>query len=55
LERQIDSQFYERALLSRNKAAILQREEIAQPGDAMSPEEAIRDPFVLEFLDLKDE
>jgi predicted nuclease of restriction endonuclease-like (RecB) superfamily len=55
LDRQIDSQFYERTLLSRNKAAMLERGSLAQPGDLMSPEEAIKDPFVLEFLDLKDE
>ena len=55
LDRQVNSQFYERALLSRNKAALLQREEPARPGDALTPEEAVRDPFVLEFLGLKDE
>jgi len=27
----------------------------AKPGDAVTPEEQIKDPFVLEFLDLKDE
>src|ERR1039458_8996540 len=27
----------------------------AEPGDTITPEEAIKDPFVLEFLDLKDE
>ena len=26
-----------------------------RPGDGVLPEEAIKDPFVLEFLDLKDE
>ena len=26
-----------------------------QPGDVAMPEEAIRDPFVLEFLDIRDE
>lgn len=55
LNRQIDSQFFERAALSRNKAKLLQQEEQAKPGDVLTPEEAIRDPFVLEFLDLKDE
>ena len=25
------------------------------PGDALTPEQEIKDPFVLEFLDLKDE
>ena len=55
LDRQIGSQFYERIALSRNKAAMLQKAEIAEPGDTITPEEAIKDPFVLEFLDLKDE
>ena len=55
LDRQIDSQFYERTALSRNKAAMLQKAEHAEPGDALTPEEAIKDPFVLEFLNLKDE
>ncbi len=55
LDRQIDSQFYERLALSRNKAAMLQKAEPAGPGDAITPEEAIKDPFVLEFLNLKDE
>jgi predicted nuclease of restriction endonuclease-like (RecB) superfamily len=55
LRRQIDSQFYERAALSRNKAAILRKSAVATPDDAVSPEEEIKDPYVLEFLRLKDE
>ena len=55
LDRQIGSQFYERIALSRNKAAMLEKAETAEPGDTITPEEAIKDPFVLEFLDLKDE
>jgi predicted nuclease of restriction endonuclease-like (RecB) superfamily len=55
LDRQIGSQFYERIALSRNKAVMLQKAETAEPGDTITPEEAIKDPFVLEFLDLKDE
>ncbi|MBK6746647.1 PDDEXK nuclease domain-containing protein [Ottowia sp.] len=55
LHRQIGSQFYERIALSRNKAAMLQKAEVAEPGDAITPEQAIKDPFVLEFLGLKDE
>lgn len=55
LDRQIDSQFYERTALSRNKAAMLEKAEHAEPGDRVTPEQAIKDPFVLEFLDLKDE
>ncbi len=55
LDRQINSQFYERIALSRNKAAMLQKAEVAQPDDLVTPEQAIKDPFVLEFLNLKDE
>lgn len=55
LDRQIQSQFYERTALSRNKAALLEKAAVAEPGDAMTPEEAIKDPFILEFLDLRDE
>lgn len=55
LDRQVSSQFYERTALSRNKATMLEKGEIAEPGDAITPEEAIKDPFVLEFLNLKDE
>jgi predicted nuclease of restriction endonuclease-like (RecB) superfamily len=55
LDRQIGSQFYERTALSRNKAAMLDRGGDATPDDLVTPEQAIKDPFVLEFLDLKDE
>jgi predicted nuclease of restriction endonuclease-like (RecB) superfamily len=55
LDRQIGSQFYERIALSRNKSAMLKKSANSVPGDAVTPEEAIKDPFVLEFLDLKDE
>lgn len=55
LNRQIGSQFYERTALSTNKAAMLEKGEAAEPSDALTPEQAIKDPFVLEFLNLKDE
>ncbi len=55
LDRQIGSQFYERVALSQNKAAMLEQAETPEPSDLVTPEEAIKDPFVLEFLDLKDE
>lgn len=55
LDRQINSQFYERTALSKNKAAMLTRGRKAHPEDRVLPEEEIKDPFVLEFLDLKDE
>jgi predicted nuclease of restriction endonuclease-like (RecB) superfamily len=55
LDRQINSQYYERAALSRDRAATLRKAEHAEPGDLITPEQAIKDPFILEFLDLKDE
>ena len=55
LNRQIGSQFYERTALSSNKAAMLKKGEATEPCDALTPEQAIKDPFVLEFLNLKDE
>ena len=55
LDRQISSQFYERTALSRNKAAMLRKAGKPEAGDAVSPDEEIKDPFVLEFLGLKDE
>ena len=55
LDRQINSQFYERTALSKNKAAMLTKGQKARSEDRVLPEEEIKDPFVLEFLDLKDE
>jgi predicted nuclease of restriction endonuclease-like (RecB) superfamily len=42
-------------LLSKNKASMLKKGQIAKPEDIVTPEEEIKDPFVLEFLNLKDE
>lgn len=50
LDRQTSSQQHERLALSRNKAALLSKAGDAQPGDIVTLEEAIRDPFVFEFL-----
>jgi predicted nuclease of restriction endonuclease-like (RecB) superfamily len=55
LDRQINSQFYERTALSKNKAAMLSKGQKALRKDRVLPEEEIKDPFVLEFLGLKDE
>lgn len=55
LQRQMDSQFYERTALSRNKAAVLAEGAKLQPGDTVSADEEIRHPLVLEFLGLRDE
>ena len=55
LDRQIATQFFERTQLSRNKAAILRRSHSSDPTEQLTPEQEIKDPFVLEFLGLKDE
>ena len=55
LTRQISSQFYERTALSKDRAAMLARGREPRVEDRLLPQEAIKDPFVLEFLDLKDE
>jgi predicted nuclease of restriction endonuclease-like (RecB) superfamily len=55
LERQMNSQFYERIALSRNKAGMLAKGQNRLPKDKVSADEEIRNPFLLEFLGLKDE
>ncbi|RMF25230.1 MAG: DUF1016 domain-containing protein [Deltaproteobacteria bacterium] len=55
LDRQIQSQFYERTALSRNKAAMLKKGARPLSEDAVTPEDEVKDPYVLEFLGLKDE
>lgn len=52
LERQISTLYYERLLASRDKEPVK-----AEANELMAPlkaEEYIKDPYVLEFLDLKD-
>jgi hypothetical protein len=55
LDRKINSLFHERTALSRNKAKMLSKGALAKRENAISPEEEIKDPYVLEFLGLKDE
>jgi len=50
LDRQINSMLYERVALSKKKGELLKKAEEA--GDRVSAEEAIKDPYVLEFLGL---
>jgi predicted nuclease of restriction endonuclease-like (RecB) superfamily len=52
LERQISVLYYERLLASRKKAPV--RKEAATKLARVEPEQFIRDPYVLEFLDLRD-
>jgi hypothetical protein len=55
LDRQISTLFYERTALSRDKAAMLTKGARARPEDRVSADEEVKDPLVLEFLNLKDE
>ena len=55
LDRQISSQFYERTLLSKNKTKMLKDGSRKKSEDIVSAEDEIKDPFILEFLGLKDE
>lgn len=55
LDRQISTLFYERTALSKNKKRMLQKGRIQKTSDILTPEEEIRDPYFLEFLNLKDE
>ncbi|MEI1376780.1 PDDEXK nuclease domain-containing protein [Nostoc sp.] len=55
LKRQIESKFYERVALSKNKTALLKKGEEKQAEDILTPEQELKDSFVLEFLGLKDE
>ena len=55
LDRQIRSQFYTRTMLSSNKMAMLTKGVKAKPVDKVTPEEAVKDPYILEFFNLKDE
>ena len=52
LERQIDSLLYERLALSSNKDKVL---ELSEKGQVISSaKDIIKDPFILEFLDIKE-
>jgi predicted nuclease of restriction endonuclease-like (RecB) superfamily len=55
LDRQISTQFYERVLLSKNKAVMLKKGRKPKAEDMLTPEEEVKDPTILEFLNLKDE
>ncbi|KAA6302566.1 MAG: hypothetical protein EZS26_001398 [Candidatus Ordinivivax streblomastigis] len=51
LERQINTHFYERLLSSQNKEAVAI--EIQKTAAPLDPKDFIRNPYVLEFLDIK--
>ena len=52
LERQINTFYYERLLASRNKKPVKAEIHKLEPGP--EPKDIIKDPYVLEFLDLKE-
>jgi predicted nuclease of restriction endonuclease-like (RecB) superfamily len=55
LDRQIGTQFYERTAKARRPTLVLAHGRETRPEDAVTLHEEIRDPYLLEFLDLKDE
>lgn len=52
LERQINSFYYERLLKSKDKGIV--KREAEEKISVIKPENILKDPYVLEFLDLKD-
>ena len=52
LERQINTMFYERMLASRDKDKV-KAEILTSAPKSLAPREIIRDPFILEFLGIK--
>ncbi len=52
LERQISTSYYERLLASRDRGPVI--DEAAEKTGMLEAEDFIKDPYVLEFLDLKD-
>ena len=54
LERQINSLYYERLLMSRDKAAVTEEMQQKTVPLAPTPQDFIKDPYVLEFLGIPD-
>ena len=55
LDRQIGTQFYERLRGSNRKDALLGKAGTPTPADLVTADELVRDPYVLEFLNLTSE
>jgi len=53
LERQIGTQYYERLLSSREKESVMLEAKKNTKGLTLTSKDIIKDPYVLEFLDLK--
>ena len=54
LERQINSLYYERLLSSKEKQPVIEEAKENTKNLQLTPKDIIKDPYVLEFLDLKD-
>jgi predicted nuclease of restriction endonuclease-like (RecB) superfamily len=54
LERQINSLYYERLLMSRDKSPVIEEMQEKAAPLAATPRDFIKDPYVLEFLGLQD-
>jgi len=54
LERQIGTHYYERIISSRDKQIVKQEAKEKTKDLQLTPKDIIKDPYVLEFLDLKD-
>ena len=52
LDRQISTLYYDRLLASQNKDVVIN--EAKEKIDKIAPEDVIKDPYILEFLNLKD-
>jgi predicted nuclease of restriction endonuclease-like (RecB) superfamily len=55
LSRQISTQFFERTIRANDRESFLQKGRRPRPDDHMTLAETIKEPYLLEFLDLKDE
>ena len=54
LERQIGTHYYERILASKDKQSVQKEADEKTKNLQLTPKDIIKDPYVLEFLDLKD-
>jgi predicted nuclease of restriction endonuclease-like (RecB) superfamily len=55
LSRQISTQFFERTVRAKDRDTVLANGRRPQPDDHLTLEETIKEPYLLEFLNLKDE
>jgi predicted nuclease of restriction endonuclease-like (RecB) superfamily len=55
LDRQVSTLFYERTALAKDKAKLLTAGAKTRPEDVVSIEEEIKSPYILEFLNLRDD